>query len=196
MLPSLFSGASSQNGRDSADAVTSFGCAVTNANGCTFGAAMQVTEMKKVVEQKQVVVAQAKTDCEELLVQIVQDKRVADEQEKQVRPCLRQLENSCWAVSSHCRWAATEVGSQCSGVLGQINVDFHAYKLQVNAEATKIAKETEEANVIANQVSAELEKALPALQEAEAALNVLTKKDISELKVREKHSRLLQAPPL
>jgi hypothetical protein len=46
---------------------------------------MQVTEMKKVVEQKQVVVAQAKTDCEELLVQIVQDKRVADEQEKQVR---------------------------------------------------------------------------------------------------------------
>jgi hypothetical protein len=54
----------------------------------------------------------------------------------------------------------------------------------VNAEATKIAKETEEANVIANQVSAELEKALPALQEAEAALNVLTKKDISELKVR------------
>jgi hypothetical protein len=40
--------------------------------------------MKKVVVQKQVVVAQAKTDCEELLVQIVQDKRVADEQEKQV----------------------------------------------------------------------------------------------------------------
>lgn len=47
-------------------------------------ALLQVTEMKKVVEQKQVVVAQAKTDCEELLVQIVQDKRVADEQEKQV----------------------------------------------------------------------------------------------------------------
>lgn len=40
--------------------------------------------MKKVVEQKQVVVSQAKQDCEELLVQIVQDKRVADEQEKQV----------------------------------------------------------------------------------------------------------------
>lgn len=54
---------------------------------------------------------------------------------------------------------------------------------QVNAEATKIAKETDEANAIAQQVSAELEKALPALQEAEAALNVLTKKDISELKV-------------
>jgi len=43
--------------------------------------------MKKVVEQKQVVVAQAKTECEELLVRIVQDKRVADEQEKQVGNC-------------------------------------------------------------------------------------------------------------
>jgi dynein heavy chain len=55
--------------------------------------------------------------------------------------------------------------------------------VQVHAEATKIAKETEDANIIAAQVAAELEKALPALQEAEAALNVLTKKDISELKV-------------
>lgn len=34
------------------------------------------------------------------------------------------------------------------------------------------------------QVSTELERALPALREAEEALNVLTKKDISELKVR------------
>jgi hypothetical protein len=33
------------------------------------------------------------------------------------------------------------------------------------------------------QVSHELERALPALREAEEALNVLTKKDISELKV-------------
>lgn len=40
--------------------------------------------MKKVVQQKQLVVAQAKQDCEEMLVEIVQDKRVADEQEKQV----------------------------------------------------------------------------------------------------------------
>jgi dynein heavy chain len=54
----------------------------------------------------------------------------------------------------------------------------------VQAEAAKIAKETEDANTIAAQVSLELEKALPALREAEAALNVLTKKDISELKVR------------
>jgi dynein heavy chain, axonemal len=40
--------------------------------------------MKIVCEQKKTVVAQAKQDCEELLVEIVQDKRVADEQEKQV----------------------------------------------------------------------------------------------------------------
>jgi hypothetical protein len=90
--------------------------------------------MQKVAAAKQVVVTQAKADCEELLVEIVQDKRVADEQEK-----------------------------------------------TVNMEATKIGKEADEANAI--QVSAELEKALPALQEAEAALNCLTKKDISELKV-------------
>jgi hypothetical protein len=54
--------------------------------------------MKKVVQQKQVVVAQAKQDCEELLVEIVQDKRVADEQEKQVRrlnPCC-----GCCAVAT------------------------------------------------------------------------------------------------
>lgn len=44
----------------------------------------QVAAMKTVAEEKKVVVAQAKTDCEELLVEIVQDKRVADEQEKQV----------------------------------------------------------------------------------------------------------------
>lgn len=57
--------------------------------------------MKKVVQQKQVVVAQAKQDCEELLVEIVQDKRVADEQEKQVRrlgPC---YQHSVSSVPSH-----------------------------------------------------------------------------------------------
>jgi hypothetical protein len=47
-------------------------------------AAPQVSEMKVVCEHKKVVVAQSKSDCEELLVEIVQDKRVADEQEKQV----------------------------------------------------------------------------------------------------------------
>lgn len=41
--------------------------------------------MQRVVMQKKPVVAQAKADCEELLVEIVQDKRVADEQEKQAR---------------------------------------------------------------------------------------------------------------
>ncbi len=68
---------------------------------------------------------------------------------------------------------------------------MHPQEKQVNAEATKIGKEAEEANTIAAQVSAELEKALPALQEAEAALNVLTKKDISELKVSNSPSKLV-----
>jgi len=53
----------------------------------------------------------------------------------------------------------------------------------VNAEAIKIGKEAEEANAIASECQAGLNKALPALQAAEDALNVLTKKDMSELKV-------------
>ncbi|GFH10191.1 dynein-1, subspecies f, partial [Haematococcus lacustris] len=106
---------------------------------------VQVAAMKKVAEEKKVVVAQAKTDCEELLVEIVQDKRVADEQEK-----------------------------------------------QVNAEAMKIGKEAEEANLIASQVQTELDKALPALQAAEEALNVLTKKDMSELKAYAKPPALVE----
>jgi len=61
--------------------------------------------MQVVAAAKAQVVAQAKADCEELLVAIVQDKRVADEQEK-----------------------------------------------VVNADAVKIGKEAEEANVIAQQV--------------------------------------------
>ena len=55
--------------------------------------------------------------------------------------------------------------------------------VQVNAEAIKIGKEAEEANAIASECQAGLDKALPALQAAEDALNVLTKKDMSELKV-------------
>ena len=53
----------------------------------------------------------------------------------------------------------------------------------MNAEAIKIGKEAEEANAIASECHAGLDKALPALQAAEDALNVLTKKDMSELKV-------------
>ena len=106
---------------------------------------VQVGEMQVVAKEKKIVVAQAKKDCEELLVTIVQDKRVADEQEK-----------------------------------------------LVTAEATKIAKEAEEANAIAAECQAGLDKAMPALAEAEAALNVLTKKDMSELKAYSKPPALVE----
>jgi dynein heavy chain len=106
---------------------------------------VQVGAMQVVAMEKKVVVAKAKRDCEELLVTIVQDKRVADEQEK-----------------------------------------------QVNAEASKIEKEAEEASVISADCQAGLDKALPALMEAEAALNVLTKKDISELKAYAKPPPLVE----
>lgn len=89
--------------------------------------------------------SKAKAGCEDLVKQIVQDKRVAQEQEK-----------------------------------------------QVNAEAEKIGKEAAEANEIARVVQGELDKALPALQSAEDALNVLTKKDISELKAYAKPPGLVE----
>ncbi|KAJ9531884.1 hypothetical protein QJQ45_022007, partial [Haematococcus lacustris] len=63
---------------------------------------------------------------------------------------------------------------------------------QVNAEAMKIGKEADEANLIASQVQTELDKALPALQAAEEALNVLTKKDMSELKAYAKPPALVE----
>lgn len=101
--------------------------------------------LQVVARNKAEVVSKAKINCEELVKQIVQDKRVADEQEK-----------------------------------------------QVNAEAEKIGKEAEEANEIARVVQSELDKALPALQAAEDALNVLTKKDISELKAYAKPPGLVE----
>jgi dynein heavy chain len=51
--------------------------------------------MSKVAEEKAAIVATAKTDCEELLVEIVQDKRVADEQEKQVGAAHRSSCKGC-----------------------------------------------------------------------------------------------------
>lgn len=101
--------------------------------------------MQVVAKQKAVVVSATKANCEVLVKQIVQDKRSADEQER-----------------------------------------------QVNAEAEKIGKEAAEANEIARVVQGELDKALPALQAAEDALNVLTKKDISELKAYAKPPGLVE----
>lgn len=46
--------------------------------------AEQVAEMSIELEQKKKVVARAQTECEEMLVVIVQEKRIVDEQQKQV----------------------------------------------------------------------------------------------------------------
>lgn len=67
--------------------------------------------MKKVAEEKQGVVARAKADCEELLVEIVQDKRVADEQEKQVGGRGGEQGAGCpIAGGSYVAWAAIIAG--------------------------------------------------------------------------------------
>ena len=45
----------------------------------------QVAEMQIVCQDKAVIVAQAKKECEEILVEIVTEKRIVDEQEIKVR---------------------------------------------------------------------------------------------------------------
>jgi dynein heavy chain len=62
----------------------------------------------------------------------------------------------------------------------------------VNTEAARIMKEAEACNVIAAECQLELDKAMPALMAAEAALNVLTKKDMSEVKAYAKPPALVE----
>nr|AML30862.1 axonemal inner arm dynein heavy chain 6 [Marsilea vestita] len=63
---------------------------------------------------------------------------------------------------------------------------------QVNEEAAKIEKEAKACNAIAFDCQQDLDKALPALQAAEEALNVLTKKDLSEVKAYAKPPALVE----
>lgn len=73
---------------------------------------MQVTEMRVICEEKKVNVAKAKVDCEELLVKIVQDKRIADDQEKQVNITQGQM-SSCTSTGQ-CRDGEDQSGSSRS----------------------------------------------------------------------------------
>lgn len=61
--------------------------------------------------------------------------------------------------------------------------------MQVHADAQRVGREAAEANVIAAECQASLEIAFPALTAAEEALNVLTKADMAELKVRPRSQR-------
>ena len=97
--------------------------------------ATQVGEMAIELEVKKKVVAKAQTDCEEMLVVIVQEKRVVDEQQK-----------------------------------------------TVNAETEKIGKEEADTKIIADDAQADLDKAIPALDAAQKALELLNKKDMAEVK--------------
>ena len=73
----------------------------------------------------------------------------------------------------------------CEGLLKIIIKDKRAADEQsvlVSAEAERIEIEAQNANAIAEECQLKLDEALPALREAEEALNVLTKKDMGELK--------------
>eukprot|EP00966_Prymnesium_polylepis_P235871 5454930-Prymnesium_polylepis.1 len=107
--------------------------------------AEQVAEMSIELEQKKKIVARAQTECEEMLVVIVQEKRVVDEQQK-----------------------------------------------QVNTESEKIAKEEKETKVIADDAQADLDKAMPALEAAQKALELLNKKDLAEVKMYQKPPKAVE----
>ena len=107
--------------------------------------AEQVAEMSIELEQKKKVVAKAQTDCEEMLVVIVQEKRIVDEQQK-----------------------------------------------NVNAESEKIGKEEAETKIVADDAQADLDKAIPALDAAQKALEMLNKKDMAEVKAYAKPPKAVE----
>ena len=106
---------------------------------------VKVGELQVKAEGQKVVVAEAKVQCEELLVTIVAEKREADEQEKHVQ-----------------------------------------------GEKAKIAKDTEAASAVAAECQAGLDKAMPALDAAVEALNVLQKKDTDVLRTFSKPPELVE----
>jgi dynein heavy chain len=97
--------------------------------------ATQVAEMSVALSDKKKVVAKSQTECEEMLVVIVQEKRVVDEQEKQVAQ-----------------------------------------------EKEVVQRDEADTKAIADKAQASLDEALPALEAATKALELLNKKDMAEIK--------------
>ena len=98
-------------------------------------------------------------------------------------------------ICSEKKVVVAQAKKDCEELLVQIVQDKRAADEQekaVNAEAQKISKEAEEANAIAKECQEGLDKAMPALMAAEDALNVLTKKDLSELKAYTKPPALVE----
>jgi hypothetical protein len=62
----------------------------------------QVAKMQVVCQDKQVVVAQAKKECEEVLVQIVTEKRIVDDQEMKVISYLAVLHSNLILCTRNC----------------------------------------------------------------------------------------------
>ncbi|BFI30788.1 dynein axonemal heavy chain [Marchantia polymorpha subsp. ruderalis] len=84
---------------------------------------------------------------------------------------------------------------ECEEVLVQIVTEKRIVddqEIKVNAEAAQIEKEAVVCNAIALDCQQDLDKAMPALNAAEAALNVLTKKDLSEVKAYAKPPALVE----
>ncbi len=94
--------------------------------------------MQAVAEAKQVVVAQAKADCEELLVQIVQDKRAADEQERQVNAEATKIGKEAAEANA----IKVQVQSELDKALPALQVRGHGRMYPVCLLVTRIMKTT------------------------------------------------------
>ena len=101
---------------------------------------------------------------------------------------LDETETQVLQMQSVCKDKAKVVADakrDCEELLKVIVQDKRAadeQSIKVSAEAGRVEMEAQKANEIADECKLKLNEALPALQEAEAALNVLTKKDLGELK--------------
>ena len=123
------------------------------------------------------VVAACKAACEALLIRIVQHKRGADERERRVR------------ATAECHWVPW-VAMPCMcrhGCLFSLWVQAEGFThmhLQVQGDTKRVAREAADAEAVAAECQASLDSALPAMAEAEQALQVLTDSDFAELKVQ------------
>ena len=96
--------------------------------------AWQVADMQVVCQQKKVVVADAKRDCEELLVEIVQEKRIVDEQEKTVNAEASKIEKE----AEECNKIATDCQKDLDKAMPALNAAVEALNVLTKKDLSEI----------------------------------------------------------
>ena len=162
----------------------------------------QVETMSVELEAKKITVATAQKDCEELLVEIVSERRVADEQKKQAshskfyfygqplgslvtrisesRPKPRRSRVDALRLFT----LSLLFGPPVYAVFCPLrySVAFHDKTLKVEQESERISKDATECQIIADDAQADLAVAMPALEAAMAEVDKLDKNSITEVR--------------